>query len=353
MILSYLGSKSSLLPRLKHILTPIIESCGGSKSCVFGDLFGGTCIISKEIHSMVKRVVTCDMELYSYVLGKSLLTTVYTKRLEKIICYMNEHLPRNTKGLVWKHFTPHSPPQFSKMFFTCENGMAIDSMRVYISHMYKQKQISYKEFLFLLGSLLASASRYSNTSGTFRAFLKRFSPRSLQRFVLKPVHMTRRIIGKHYMIKNDAIRVARSCKFDVVYLDPPYNNSHYGAYYSFLNYLCLYNPSVKLVGTGIIESYNKSDFGLSKKAVWAFRNLLNAIQSKYIVLSYNMNAVVETKHLVQLLLKKGNVTLYKMKYKKYKSNHKTFDSHVTELVFVVDCSTHQGVTTLREVWVNT
>ncbi len=123
----------------------------------------------------------------------------------------------------------------------------------------------------------------------------------------------------------------------IVYLDPPYNSSHYGAYYSFLNYLCLYDARLKTVGTGTLEQYNKSKFGLSKFALKEFGTLFGSITSDYIVMSYSSGGIVGLDDLLKLLSNKGCITVYKIWYKAYKANNHNKQGHVVEYLIVVDC----------------
>lgn len=334
MILSYLGSKQTLMPYLTRVLNPIIDQHGGRSRCVFGDLFGGTCIVANTFKDRVKTVIANDLELYSYVLGKSLLQTVYTPHLAQVIDYLNSPEVGTKKGLVWKNFTPAC----GRMFFTEHNGMRIDAIRIAISELYKKDAINYKEFVFLLASLMASVSRYSNTSGTFRAYLKVFCTRSLRSFKIAPIHKNRTIQGVHHMVKNDALKTSKCTPFDVVYLDPPYNTAHYGAYYSMLNYICLYNSNVELTGVGIMKHYNRSRFGYTKMAKKSICELISSIQSKHIVMSYNANAAIPSMEVVDMMMKRGNVTLYKIWHKNYKPHKGIKSDHVKEFIFVLECT---------------
>lgn len=354
MILSYLGSKQTLLPSLDKVMMPLIARHGGKERCVFGDLFGGSGCVSNHYKSYVKRVVSSDMELYSYVLSKALLTTVYTPRLARLIDMLNSRqLLKPVKGLVWKNFTPHSPPQHARMFFTCENGARIDAIRIAISRLHQEGMVNYKEFVFLLASLLASVSRYSNTSGTFRAYLKSFCTRSLRQFKILPVHKnTCLATNGHKVYKTDVNNVVKTHSFDIAYLDPPYNTCHYGAYYSLLNYVCLYNPAVKLTGVGVMENYNKSAFGFARTAKHEFRCLLTNIRAKHIVLSYSASAVLSCKDMVSILMRKGSVTMYKVWHKTYKPHNSIRSTHLKEFIFVVDCTQNSASKTFKEVWLS-
>lgn len=331
MVVSYLGCKSALLPYIHRILDPLCDK----HNTLFGDLFAGSGSVARSFIGSVKTIVASDLELYSYILNKALLQCVISNRLLKIIDLLNgKHLPLR-QGLMYKNFSPYC----NRMFFTVDNATRIDSIRIAISKMFCTHMINYKEFIFLLASLFSSVSKYVNSSGTMRAFLKSFSSRSLRPFILSPVHFNRSITGHHKVIKNDVLKVVKSTKFDIVYLDPPYNNCHYGGYYSLYNYLAIYNPKVRLTGVGIIKHYNKSIFGFVKTAYSAFSRLFDSINSKYILLSYSNNGILSLSSLINLLLSKNfHVNLYKVLHKNYRPSKRTNRRFVTEYLILIDTS---------------
>jgi adenine-specific DNA-methyltransferase len=345
MILSYLGSKASMMPYLDEIISPLL-----TPNTVFGDLFMGTGCVSQFFKNKTKKVIASDLEVYSHVLGKALLQTVYTDKLQSIIEEMNAERIPVKKGLIWYHFTPHSPPQHSKMFFTCENGVRIDSCRQYISQLHAQKMINYKEFVFLLASIITSASKYSNTSGTFRAYLKQFYSRALKSFKIHPVHTNRVLYNKNMVYQADANSVAKNKKFDVVYLDPPYTPAQYGGYYSLLNYLCLYDNKTPLSGVGVIPTYNRSHFSSSKHAFTSLNDLIRSISSRFIILSYNSKGILSLQQLKYCLSQKGSVRLFKVIHKNYKPHLGIKQHNVVEYIFLIDtCGT---VGSFEETWMH-
>lgn len=366
MTFGYLGCKSRILPFLDAILSPLL-----TPASTFGDLFSGTGIVAKQMQHRVRRVIASDLELYSYVLNKAQLQCPYSLKLARIIETFNSQRAVY-KGLLWKHYSPSSSPP--RGFFTSANAMAIDAVRIGINRLYRQRKITYPEFLFLLGSLLLSMGKVSNTAGTYRAFLKDFTFRSLKPFILYPIHYDTQIGSKHHsVIKNDAIKVVRHHAFDVVYLDPPYNACHYGSYYSLLNYICMYTPKARILGTvGILQFYNKSVFGIQKTALQQYKNLIKKLRAKWIVLSYSSDGILTLDTWKSLLISRGHVICYKILHPRYKSNqlNKTkkntqnnANSTLIEYVFVVQVQTRATSSStrstctgfrgsFREVWVD-
>lgn len=351
-----------MMPTLDRIISPLIERVAMEKKggAIFGDLFAGSGSVGHYFknHPHVGRVVASDMELYSYVINNALLKCVYTRKLSKIIAYLNGPYLRagGVRGLVWKHFAPSRPECGDggrRMFFTLDNARRIDAIRVALNRLHRRGAINYKEFLFLLASLMASCSRYANVASCFRAYLKKFSDRSRKKFMISPVHMerTRPSWKKNSVIKNNACKVARNEIVDIAYIDPPYNANHYGGYYSFYNYLAVYHQSYQISGVaGVTTHYNKSDFGFKASAKNALTKLIASLRpaTKFIVMSYNSDGVLTKDEVLEILGTRGSVTLYKMWNKKFKPHVGVKDNIVKEYVFVADCRGAMG--DVKEVW---
>lgn len=341
MILNYLGSKARFIPTLDRVIGPVLASAkieNKGNPVVFGDLFSGTGFVANyyKDHGNISKVVSSDLELYSYVVNRALLQTVCNNKITRILAFFNSDQLKPVKGLIWKHFSPAG----GRLFYTEANAMRIDAMRIAIGKLYQNGKITYKECLFLLASLMVACSKFANNASCFRAYLKKFCPRSLKKVVITPIHKnTIRLAKPHEVIKNDAARVAKGTHVDVAYLDPPYNANHYGGYYSFYNYLLVYNPHFQIGGVaGVTKIYNKSDFGLKATSKRALKSLIEDLRKcKYIVLSYNSDGVLKKQDLFDCLRSVGNVTLYKTVNKKFRPNANVKNSHVVEYIFVVKC----------------
>ena len=358
MILSYTGSKRSLVGNLEHVIKPLIAHVEEKekRKVVFGDLFCGSGFVSNHFKNCngVGKVVSCDLELYSYVLTFALNKTVYTPRLAQLIDWLNSPYCQGVHGLISEHYAPHS--KCNRMFFTYKNANMIDGIRIAIHNLFKKKQINFKEFMFLLASLITSTSKIANTAGTFRAYLKHFCSRSLKRFVLLPIHKQTCQVKGHHVVKDDATKYSKSgsIMLDIVYIDPPYNSNHYGAYYGFFNYLCMYDKNVEIKGVaGVMSKYNKSAYGFSNTAQVEFQKLLGNLKdiakTKYAIISYNNNGAINIRDLVSMGLKHGSVTLYKMWHKNYKPHGSIRMNHVTEYLFVIDM-TETGKHIFKQCW---
>ncbi len=329
MILSYLGSKTAILPLIYAIIKPLIKD-----DTTFYDPFAGSGSVVNFFKSKVNRVCASDLELYAYVLNYALIKCRYTQKLKNLLTILNE--TKGIDGLVTKYFSPNA----GKLYFTESNARKIDSIRSKLNYMLKNNEINYDEFIFLLASLLQASSKYSNTCGTFRAHLKTVSKSASKQLALSPIHSNTTLsnsfinkvkFGDSIEMTLNLHKLVKQKNNDITYLDPPYNTVHYGSYYSFLNYLCLYNESTNLYGTGIIENYNKSQFGLKRTAQSKFLDLFDTIKTRYIIMSYSSKATLSLQIIIGMLQDRGALTIYYIQNKKLNSKDK-----ITEYVFKLD-----------------
>ena len=117
-------------------------------------------------------------------------------------------------------------------------------------------------YVFLMASLLAATDRVANTTGLYGAYLKWWKSSTLEKLRLSELDPGDVVYQNGSASLGDAGDVRK--RFDVVYLDPPYNSRQYGSSYHVLNTLVKYNKFDELRGvTGMPPEYVKSDF--SKK----------------------------------------------------------------------------------------
>lgn len=333
--LNYIGSKRSLIDFLHSSIQEVIPS-DKWKHLSFCDLFAGTGIVGYSLGRKFKEVITNDLEYYSFVINKGLYTP-FTPRLKQKIEDLNKLAIDTTQkgeGLVSKFYSEEALPE-PRLFFTKENARRIDVIRTELNKMKSSEQISSDEFHFLLGSLLVSADKVANTASVYGAFLKKFKSSSLKSLLLEPLHDSCETI-EHCVHNTDANNITTE-KLDVVYLDPPYNQRQYGANYSPLNYIALYDENVEIKGkTGLIENYNKSSFCKKKGLKDVFDTLINNLvkkQSQYIFVSYNNEGLLSIDELKEILEKYGEVELKTKDYKRFKSSNNEGDTNVQEFLW--------------------
>ena len=352
--LNYIGSKKTLLKSIHKVFS---ENLQNMEDLILADLFAGTGTIGFNFQNIFKSIISNDLEYYSFIINKALLCCNYSEKLQIIINDCNI-LPE-IEGLIYNTF---SPTVSNRMFFTDENSKKCDSIRINIEKLKTENIIDENEYFFLIASLIVSIDKVANTSCVYGAFLKKFKKSALKELILVPIHKKINIIEGNNKVLNELAENIKNSEqsssetrditispnqevteseknvyYDIAYLDPPYNQRQYSSNYSPLNYISYYDENIKIKGkTGLIENYNKSKFCSKTHIVNVFTNIISNLKFKYIVLYYNNECLLSFNKMKELLLEKGNVKLYKIKYNKFKSNKNIKKNKVDEYIWFVN-----------------
>jgi len=347
--LNYIGSKHTLCSTIIDIIKNVVPDL---QSKTFMDLFAGTGSVGFQLQPLVSSCNANDLEYYSFVINTALLCCPYSEKLRQIIDECNAL--EGIEGLIYHNFSPHqsidseTESECDRMFFSNENAKKCDAMREYIELQRTYERLSLPEYYFMIASLLVVMDKVANTSCVYGAYLKKFKASALKQVLLIPIH-TRDLNAFAFNSKSKESAAGNTvynmkaedlCSsnkhFDVVYMDPPYNQRQYSANYSPLNYIALYDATIVLTGkTGLIANYNKSDFCSKVKVKNAFKLLLDNIKCKYLFISYNNEGLLSCDELKQILEKYGDLTLHKIPYKKFKAQQAVIEDSVYEYLWVL------------------
>lgn len=329
MVLNYIGSKKSLLPFIHHVYEEIFNEYDGIR---FGDVFSGSGVVSQSFALKGCKVISNDIEKYSFIITKSLTCCCYSSSLQKYIDELNESNDR-IKGLFYNNFSEGG----GKMFFTPENAERFDFMRSKIEE--DRKTLSDQDYVFLLASLISSMDKIANTTSVYGAFLKNYKKSAQQKLFIQPIHQNIKIPHECLVFSMDVNKLVNILSFDCIYLDPPYNQRQYSANYSPLNFAVEYHPDLKVRGkTSILEGNYISPYSQKKKAKEAMEDLIENIQAKHILLSYNDEGIIPIEELQEILISRGSVCLYAKQYKRYKSQQNNGQRNVEEWLFHINTS---------------
>jgi adenine-specific DNA-methyltransferase len=332
--LNYIGCKNTLYNTLLEVCKDNINDIS---SKTFMDLFAGTGIVGYNMQKYFKNCSSNDLEYYSYIINYALLICNYSENISKIIDECNKLDKIN--GLIYLNFSPND--KCERMFFTNDNARKADAIRVFIQKKLDDNIISKNEFNFILASLLVSIDKVANTSCVYGAYLKKFKPSSLKNLIIVPIHTKTDINPDNKVFNELAEKFSEpnSQFYDVVYMDPPYNQRQYSANYSPLNYIAHYNKDIVLNGkTALIDGYNKSNFCKKTEVKKSFEKLINGINCNILIISYNNEGLLSVDEFKQILLKKGFVKLYKIQYSKFKAHQNVEKKYVEEYLWVIDTS---------------
>lgn len=350
MSFNYIGSKKSLTDFIEIPIKKILEN-GNKKKLKMLDGFAGTGTVGKYFHTKYNFNITSnDMEYYSYIINYSLLCVSFTDKLKELIGMLNMEINDNSIDKTIDNYNMiannySTKGEDKRKFWTEENAINADYIRYRIDTMLKQTIITSDEHTFLVTSLLQAMDETANTACVYGAFLKEYKKSALKKLVLKPVH-TNSFISKNKVYNCDinSINIYNN-KYDICYLDPPYNERQYASNYHPLNFIAKYDSKIKVYGkTGLIENYNKSKYCNKGKAYEMLKELFENLDTKHILLSYNNEGIIEFNNIKELLQTLGKVILYKKVYKKFKSNNNNAEANANVYEYLFHCELSENKT---------
>ncbi|MBP5706926.1 MAG: DNA adenine methylase, partial [Spirochaetales bacterium] len=352
----------------------------------FLDLFAGSGSVSRLAKSMGFAVTSNDWEYYSYVINKTFLECgqqwqnaafVAFGGTDAVIDILNNlPVPKKKDEYIAKFYCPSSDvnPDLDndRMFYTNYNGKKIDAIRNQIDKWAKSGEITQTEEYFLLSLLLYEASTRSNTSGVFKGFHCGFGGShgdALAR-IMKPVQLVKPqlINGREcHVYREDAVKLAEANKethFDIVYLDPPYNQHQYGSNYHLLNTIALNDkPAVnehiminrKKVNKSAIRKdwvNTKSTFCYKKSAKDDFAKIIRNLNADHILISYSTDGIIPIEDMLDILSLKGKVGIVMSEYVKFRGGKQSLENevHNIEFILAVDTKAVSSVSDIDDIY---
>lgn len=374
-IIAYIGNKRRLLKLIhKAIISLMKEIKPGLK---FFDAFSGSGVVSRFGKYLNFEVYSNDWEYYSFIFNKGFVETSYKDikvefgSIEKFKLYIeklnNLPDPLIENQYIAKYYAPKSKDinnvdyKKERLFYTRDNALIIDKIRNKIEEDYpKGKNDKIRNLLISI--LLYKAATHTNTSGVFKAFHKGFGGHgkdALKR-ILNPIRLELPpLINSEYPVyvyQNDTNELVKSKKirdFDLAYLDPPYNQHQYGSNYHMLNTIAIWDKipaPLQLDDNGVLRDKaairkdwkkTKSDYCYRDKAVHAFADLLNNIDSKYILISYSTDGIIPFEDMREMCMKKGKVGIVTSEYTKYRGGKQSNHRANTNIEFVLTIDTEK------------
>ncbi len=353
-IVTYIGNKRSLLGHIGRVVEGVKRRLGKDRLQVF-DVFSGSGIVSRYMKAHASSIVSNDIEDYAAVVGRCYLrnrSTVDLQSLTEIADELNrrvevEQLPT---GFIEELYAPRDEEHITsedRVFYTRDNARRLDGYRRMIDDVPEDMQG------LLLGPLLSRASVHSNTAGVFKGFYKNRETRIGQfggtgsdalvrimgKIVLEPPLLSR-FECDYEVLQEDANSAARRVgDLDLAYIDPPYNQHPYGSNYFMLNLLVRYERPEKISRvSGIPAEWRRSGYNVRAKSLPLMRDLLHALDAKFLLVSFNDEGFIATDEMRALLGEVGSVEVLETPYNAFRGS-RNFDNrpiHVTEQLFLVE-----------------
>jgi len=301
----YIGNKTKLVPFLLETIGELDLAPG-----VACDPFAGTASVGRALKSAGWRVHCGDLLAVSYAYQVARVELDRTPRYpgvlsggsasRKAMSYgavlrVLEALPPRP-GFVTEHYTPAGEDgrEHGRMYFTPENGAAIDAMRERISDWRRDDLLDRAATQLLLATLIQAADRVANTTGVYASFVKTWQPNATRRINLKPLRPTvppaSSALGCTAFCGRAETLLGQAGPLDLLYLDPPYNERQYPGYYHLPELLAQgWEPPPELRGkTGLIPDRDlRSDWCRRGRCEAALRSILDLADARHVLLSYN------------------------------------------------------------------
>ena len=319
--MNYIGSKLSLIDFLQETIQSITGITDGS-GYTFADLFAGTGIVGSTFKANGWKVISNDIQYYSYVLNRHLI-----ENKPPINSDMADYLNglSGIDGFVYNNYCPGSGSE--RNYFTDFNGRKCDAIRNELEILRNKCEITQDEYFYYLASLINSIDKYANTASVYGAFLKHFKKSASRQFRLELLPI---IPGNsEYKVYNEDINdLVKKISGDVLYLDPPYNARQYCANYHVLETIARYDNPVLKGKTGLREYNGQKSAYCSKKTVIAvFEKLIANADFKYIFLSYNNEGLMPLDTIKEIMSKYGKYDFYTKDYHRFRADREENRNH--------------------------
>jgi adenine-specific DNA-methyltransferase len=300
-LIKYIGSKRVLVPMILQLVQRLV----GVRRVL--DLFSGTSRVGHALKGAGYEVSANDHTAYAFKLAQCYVAADRRRiecDAERLIAELNA--------------LPGAPGYFTETF--CErarylqplNGARVDAIRERIATLALEPLLE----AVLLVSLMEAADRVDSTCGLQMAYLKRWSARSHNPLLLRLPDVLPGPGAAHQLEARDAARLGGH---DLVYLDPPYNQHRYlGNYHVWESLVRWDKPAV--YGTAMkrvdCRAY-KSDFNSRRRIGAALAELVQALDARWLLVSFNNEGYVDREAMLALLGARGEAACLEVAHKRY------------------------------------
>lgn len=322
----YTGSKYKLADWIFDIIN---QNCSGKSFC---DIFAGTGVIAQRAISKMHTVIINDFLFSNEIIYKAFfLQEEFDDK--KIHEYKNLFQSFNP-CCITKNYVSQN---YGNKFFSLNDALIIGEIREKIED---AKGLNEKERAILIASLLYSVDKIANTVGHYEAYIKRNELQDRFKFdLIEPYKTNTKIV----ICREDANILAKKIKSDIVYIDPPYSSRQYSRFYHVLENLTtwrkpqLYGAALKPIPENMSEYCRNT-------AEQAFSALINDLNCKYIVVSYNntynsksssSKNKMTLENIKQILSAKGKLTCFEKPYQFFNAGKTELADH-KEFIFLVE-----------------
>lgn len=326
----YLGSKTKLIDFIHEVVN---QNCKEIDTVL--DLFGGTGVVGYSFNEncsiLINDILTTNLIAYNTFFSYE---QINQGKIGKII---DEY---NTLNINEENYYSLN---FADTYLSKNNMKKVGYIRDNIDELYEKNKINAREKSILICSLLYGIDKIANTVGHYDAYRKNGNLNQNLIMQIPNLEMDRYNVNNKIYNK-DSNQLVKEIKADLVYIDPPYNSRQYCDAYHFLENVALNKkPEVFGVARKMDRSKLKSKYCTSK-ASNEFAELIENIDSKYILVSYNntgekgnarSNAKISDTQILEILGKKGEVKVFEQEYSLFNTGKTKLEDHKERLFLCI------------------
>ena len=326
--IQYRGNKFQVL----DFITPHFK---GAKSIL--DLMAGSQSVG-AYYKKYAKIISNDVQYYSYVLGKAYVENNKYKALEIIPI---KNLKYNPKFNLFSEY-------YAEKYFTVNQAKEIDMIRSKIKEINEEDELM--SYCYLV-CLLKSLDLVSRTAGHFYGYVGKGSQKAKSR-ENKSVYKQFSKICKNFKINTSnfdhecynltAIQLLKRIEnIDLIYMDPPYNRRQYSNYYHILEMCAKYEGKLKKDSITLLpEKRFLSKFCDKNKVRSAFKEILDLakdIVNQKILISYTNGGLLSKEELNDIFRDyTNNLEFYEkeIQYTRQKTSNKS--TLEKEMLFILN-----------------
>lgn len=320
----YIGCKTKLLEKIYAA----VEELGYGSDKTIADVFAGTGVVANCFANHGYKTILND-NLYSNIvayeawLGKGKFDR---EKIKRYLSYFNSINPNELKDNYFSSI-------YGDKYFSINDAKKIGFIRDYLEE--HKKELSRREYFIILTSLMYCTDKIANTVGHFESFLNK-KPKE-KGVALTELHINDAIVPAD-IYEMDANEFVKGIKCDVAYVDPPYNARQYVNFYHVLENLARWNKPTEFEGNSMKFKRKelKSNYCRANKATKLFEDLIENLNCKLIVVSYNNTYVansissintISEDDLKRILSNKGRLTIKELEHKFFNAGKTDFKNH--------------------------
>lgn len=344
----YIGNKTKLIP---NIISKI-KSMIGNEGTV-ADPMAGTGLVSLALRKKGYKVISSDVMTYSYhhlivdlkIGAVPKFQGLVTKGIVKsndaysdVVQYLNNL--DGIRGFFYKEYSPSGKPENgspARKYFTTDNAMKIDAIRLTIKSWKDENLISKKEESLLKHNLILAVNDVANISGTYGYFLSSLKKSSLRKLHLEKSELDNFDSDKNIVMQGFAEDLAPTISADICYIDPPYTKRQYAANYHILETIARGDEPKTIGKSGLRDWWDQHSALCTKTSgLESFDRILRDMDCKKFIISYSEDGLFSLDQLIDNFKNIGKVTVDKIDYKRFRSNQSKLPKNLNEYLICIN-----------------